>query len=1147
MLLFVLSALAVGASGCVQEDSRITLNPDGSGKFRFEFVYDPSVAARAAQGMGQSPEMVRAMLPDLETMLYATVGGARGVDVWNEARIEVEAGSKVRIVVAGYFKHIADFALGNPYGGTEKTVGSPPSPLDFGTARFVPDSAGIAILEFVDRDTASDKSRKPIDTTTPLSEQDRTRLEEGRMEASVSLAMMMSLFKDARFHREITFSGEIIDAGIFNPIDRHHVQVDASIAKALSTLTDLFRDDRVARRLILGRTASDDGPFGLLEAAAKDPEVDTLLTRGVFGRNAPTRVTLRPGPAQFDYAAESAAATAGQSARLREVLSRASAVHGSQATGLEVEKPEFNFALRIPPGWVRFAADQIQPLACLGLRQGTSLFALVIAESLQTPATLDQLEAATRSQVGLQSGVRYRALPRARIGGMMFGHVSAVLNNDAHSEYWLATRQMFCWQLVVFGPTADSTTVATAARTVLEGFRILDTTRTAQLASPASDVDRPALGYAVRGAAGWSAAFDTSSHSPLVDLVWSRDNEAIQVLPIRFEGAPPDMPALTRALVRSMDFEYPEGGSYVRTSWTHPLGEALELRTERKSGQRTWSYRLRVVRGRRIGFLVAGWYEAVSGDSAAVGRTLDAVELREPRGNPPAETPAQRSARAEILNSAGLSYSIRQSYVEAHRWFQAAMELDANNPTYVGNTAGALHRAGRPAEGLEVLSGRIERFPDNAALRLLLAQLRRERGDPVRGNQDFIEAIYLGLDDEDDLHEWLQGLVQSGHADLAIVAGTIWVERLPALHPRRWLAQVVRESGDLPRAITMMRELWPSTRTRPRWPDPATLNAAGEYARGRCAGLHRQAARIPSCCAGHRLEPDGAQVVPRGEGHVPGGGQARAGRRGHRRRHPRGVAFARPGGERPAHREPRAGADPARGGTGARPADSRRVRRRVPGGHRARCLRLRGRAGEAGAAHRTAPHPGAHRGGGGQLQHAPVPVPAFGTARVHPPHRGARCGRQGGVKGLGRRCLRHRRPPSSRVRRQAAPGAAAGGESGHDDRIRSHLRGSHPGAGAGVHTTAPELARAHRPRGGVRGRRHRADPRGAEERWRDRGDPGHEAGGVGGATPVRGEAGAAGDAGGGPRTDREPVPAGELMACGRAALSQRHRGRARER
>ncbi|RYD74425.1 MAG: tetratricopeptide repeat protein, partial [Verrucomicrobiaceae bacterium] len=365
--------------------------------------------------------------------------------------------------------------------------------------------------------------------------------------------------------------------------------------------------------------------------------------------------------------------------------------------------------------------------------------------------------------------------------------------------------------LTLWGNVKDREAVVTEARKFAESFELLDPTKETAPEGNLTDIRNPEWGFETQIAgSGWRPGGSSIKQNPLIRFSAQRANEALIVLPLRFDEEPPEMEALARGMLSSMNFEYPfpkgSPGSSTNKGTTGST-EELEIRTEREVDGVTFAYVMRVIRGERHAHLVAGWADKKNGDMERVTRAMDGIKLSPPEGQIPAPSAAERNALGIVLNHSGLSYFIRNKHEAAAQWFQRAFEQTKEDGTLLDNWVFALQNAGKAKEALELIEPELARFPKLFDLHTRRAYLLAELGKPEEANTSFLALIDQGLKDESELLNWATSWMKQQRYDLAEAAVVEWNKKQPSTKTRRWEAEVISAGGDTKRALQALEKL----------------------------------------------------------------------------------------------------------------------------------------------------------------------------------------------------------------------------------------------------------------------------------------------------------------------------------------------------
>jgi tetratricopeptide (TPR) repeat protein len=488
----------------------------------------------------------------------------------------------------------------------------------------------------------------------------------------------------------------------------------------------------------------------------------------------------------------------------------------TRESGKPIEKPEFNFGVNPSSLWVSMKPEAINKAACLAMRRlRPETFFVVIGEHGNGLLELDLITEVSKSNLASAVQVLQQTEEESTIHGMRFGHVTTrarlnALGKVFHYEHWVATEHGFAWQIVFWGDLANKDFIAAESRKVMETFRVLDPTRDGTGQAAFADVSRPELGYSTKlEDMGWSALGDGEGRNALIDFGAQRSNEALVVVPVRFGAEePPDMQALTRALLNTLGLEDPAKGDYERKAWQPGYsGEGAELTTDHEEDGDRFHYVLRVGRHKRIAHLIAGWAEEKHGDMELVRRSLDAITLQEPVGTASELTAERKDAFGKLLNEVALCLFERKEFEQAAALFRRAFEETSANLVILQNAGNALEEAGKYAEGRNLLAPHVQKFAKRFDLGLCYARLQALGGDPDAGNATFCDLIERGLTDEDDFLGWLELLTEGEHYPQALHAAEAWVAKHPTANARRGQAKTLFAAGRKAESVALLEKL----------------------------------------------------------------------------------------------------------------------------------------------------------------------------------------------------------------------------------------------------------------------------------------------------------------------------------------------------
>lgn len=486
------------------------------------------------------------------------------------------------------------------------------------------------------------------------------------------------------------------------------------------------------------------------------------------------------------------------------------------ASGKVIAKPEYNFSIAPASKWVSVRPEALNKLACVAMRRSNpDIFFIVIAESLSGSLNLDTLTEMARANLAAGAEILEQKQESVVVNGHTFSHLMThanahSVNMKIHYDQWLCSEHGFTWQFMFWGPSTSRESLAAQSRAVIDTFKVLDPTKSGGGAGSLVDVSRQGQGYSTKlEGMGWNTFAPEKENNALMQFGAQRLSEALVVLPLRFDSLePPDLDALTRGLLHTLEFEYTEDGDFESKPWSsHPTFEGREVTTKRLVEETEYEYILRVVRDRHSAWLLAGWAATGRGDLALVRRSLDAITLQTPSGENSALTTVQKTALGQVLNEAGLSYFYRKQYDKAATWFEEAFNTTSSDGAMLENVGNALEKQGKYKEGCEKLAPHIARFPKYFQASIRLARLQWLNGEHDTACTTFLETLSRGLSDEDELYGWLDLLATDEAYAEAAQCAEAWVKKRPSANSQRWLAQVTFLSGKQKEALSMLEEL----------------------------------------------------------------------------------------------------------------------------------------------------------------------------------------------------------------------------------------------------------------------------------------------------------------------------------------------------
>jgi len=483
--------------------------------------------------------------------------------------------------------------------------------------------------------------------------------------------------------------------------------------------------------------------------------------------------------------------------------------------------PQLNCRFDVPPPpWVQFDAKKLNPDASLGfIRSGPQVYFILIAEKggveldLDTRGLLEIVKANIRSRSNNVQFYFEREDVIDGIAGVRFEADATVQGRSLSFSHWVGAENGFFYQMMVWGAPADADRKTEAADRLFRLFHRIDPARIAHGdgIEAAGRYESNSLGYAVDLAdMGWRQWGDLAEKMPAADYGALRSNDtAMLVVPLPLDTEIPDFDALIPALLSAMEFEYPAPGVEAPAAIQQDGLPGFELSTKRRSENGTeFTYRLRVLRGRSIAYLLAAWCQIGSPMVASLEDVLDRVELRpDAAASDDSIDPDRRKALASVVAQLGVFEEKRDRYEEAAVWFERAFRWAPDTAGYLMRWLGCLNRLDRHEEALEILESHINRFESNLDAKAWLAFLNLQVGRTEDAERIYAELFREGYEGENDLLDFINFLVDAERYDDAIAQLERFLEDRPSMRVRRWLATMHSRKGDHETAIRQLLAL----------------------------------------------------------------------------------------------------------------------------------------------------------------------------------------------------------------------------------------------------------------------------------------------------------------------------------------------------
>lgn len=480
----------------------------------------------------------------------------------------------------------------------------------------------------------------------------------------------------------------------------------------------------------------------------------------------------------------------------------------------ETRVEEFNLGMTRSDGWIVSNAKNFNPNACLMFRSiRPEGYAMVLAEHAEGKINLDQYAEVVKEGItATASAIEEDVTKSVTLNGISFlrrtfvARLKVAGNQRIYYDHWISCRPGLAWQILCWCPAREKERLTPDFDRMVKSFRILDSNRVIAVGDAMKNVVRPQWSYRTRlEPEDWRKWDDPQSK--LVDFAVSRPLEALWVMPLELDHELADNEALAAGLMKRLNLTYSDEERWTTQPWETSWGKGLEITGEQTVDKAAVRYILRVVRRGRVAHMHAGWATSSNGNLAVVRAALNRIELTNAPAEPPSASGAARNERSLVFNDIGIALYRKKNYAEAAKWFTSGFGLSKKNVNMLGNAADAMRLAGLVKEGLALLAAELPALAAKPDLHRHHALLLADSGDLVAANQAFLKAIELGLDNGDEVVEWLHQLNRLEAYELAVAVGEAWENKTPGLDSRRWHAQTLSQAGKSAAAIERSESL----------------------------------------------------------------------------------------------------------------------------------------------------------------------------------------------------------------------------------------------------------------------------------------------------------------------------------------------------
>jgi len=284
--LYALLLLALLAGGCLPDPfelkQQITLNPDGSGKAKF----DLHIVGFPEAGVA-GPEQAA------HEAAHAFVAGCTGVDAFADLRYELSKDARVHITGTIYFKGLSDFALGLDVGPTGEWVKTD-------------DGGGMLQVPFLGIGGENDPSTRPARERELTDRELASALLAARMACQAQRPLLVGLAAAIKFDVTYHLPGKLRQLGAFRQAGEGQVRLAFGGQETIKRFDSFLKTGKLPARAVWAR-----------KKPLESPELEGLLYFGKAGR--PEVTVAGPFRPLFDYQAEVSKAKEAMPAMFRKL------------------------------------------------------------------------------------------------------------------------------------------------------------------------------------------------------------------------------------------------------------------------------------------------------------------------------------------------------------------------------------------------------------------------------------------------------------------------------------------------------------------------------------------------------------------------------------------------------------------------------------------------------------------------------------------------------------------------------------------------------------------------------------------------------------------------------------------------------------
>ncbi len=496
--------------------------------------------------------------------------------------------------------------------------------------------------------------------------------------------------------------------------------------------------------------------------------------------------------------------------------------YGTSRPGEMLAFDNLNFRFRAPDRpWVSIDGSKLNKAsAATFTRRAPEAYFFIVAEQFSPQMEITSEKIAELGKVNLRAAaasyqlVSERPLAIKGKDGILVETDAKVAAYSLHYWHWYFATNGFAYQLVGYSRDDDKGRVAKEISEMISSFELIDPRR---IASPSggflTNFHSAAYGYTVfLTNSAWHDFPNTEKILPLAEFAASQGDSCFAVTPVNLEGHPLNQNALNAAFLATMEIAYPNERliNRKRVDDANRRGEQFDFSREVEGTP--FHYRFQISQADGKAYLIAAWTQRKDAD-AVLSDALSRVKF-EPPGNSfkllsseDLISKREREARGLVLNQAGLYYSKQGDYEKAVSLFRDAAQVNPAETLYALNALNTWQHLDRPNEALEFFDTLSPAVQASAKIRANQAFFQSRAGLYEQAQVNYRTLFANAFRDDAYFTEYIDLLIQRTHYDTALAAVRDYLKVEDSLAARLLEAQIYRQKQDIPRAITLMKNL----------------------------------------------------------------------------------------------------------------------------------------------------------------------------------------------------------------------------------------------------------------------------------------------------------------------------------------------------